>query len=121
MEGRVDLSALERSRMLSQLSSGALGHLRGSSSFSEAESMSQMASDSDRSRGVSPSALHFLPSAGLHPSGKYTCIVGFPFTQESVDFIVLTFVAFSTILVGFGFVSCLFSSSITYTCISVAM
>ena len=77
----MDLSTLERSRMLSQLSSGALGHIRGSSSFSEpGETIGPMTSDSERSRGVSPSTLqqyasHFLPSAaGLHPSGLYIFI-----------------------------------------------
>lgn len=77
MEGRVDLGALERSRMLNQLSSGAIGHLRGASSFHDAEAMSQFGGETERSRGVSPTTLqqyasHFLPHSSLHPSSEFS-------------------------------------------------
>lgn len=76
MEGRVDLSALERSRMLSQLTTSGLSRLRETSSILDADSRSQMSTQTDRSRGMSPTTLqqyaasHFLPAPSLHPSGK---------------------------------------------------
>ncbi|XP_053387028.1 uncharacterized protein LOC123561998 isoform X2 [Mercenaria mercenaria] len=75
LEGRVDLTAIERSRLLGSLSAGSLGQL-GSVTFSAADSsLSQLsASGSDLPRSASPSSLQqyagrFLPSTGLPPTG----------------------------------------------------
>ncbi|XP_060605200.1 uncharacterized protein LOC132757782 isoform X3 [Ruditapes philippinarum] len=75
LEGRVDLTAIERSRLLGSLSAGSLGQL-GSVTFSAADSsLSQLsASGSELSRSASPTTLQqyasrFLPSSGLPPTG----------------------------------------------------
>ena len=87
MEGRVDFSALDRSRLLGSLPSGSLGHLFPSGEPSTSSALSRLSAASAAaaaaSAGVSPSELtragspnalqqyvgRFLPSGGLHSSG----------------------------------------------------
>lgn len=76
LEGRVDLTAIERSRLLGSLSAGSLGQL-GSVTFSAADSsLSQLsASGSELPRSASPSTIQqyagrFIPSSSIQPSGN---------------------------------------------------
>ncbi|KAH3862432.1 uncharacterized protein LOC127866245 [Dreissena polymorpha] len=73
MDGRMDLSALERTRLLSSLSSGSLAHLSSSiSGTSITDSVAQLRSAADRSSTETASPLleysrGFLPPGALFP------------------------------------------------------
>ncbi|XP_052818307.1 uncharacterized protein LOC128244317 isoform X2 [Mya arenaria] len=83
MEGRIELSALERTRLLSSMSSGSLGPIGTPSTYSASESLAQLRSGQDRARAGSPTNLHdyqnrYLPTSGLHPaSSSYAMMAGY--------------------------------------------